>query len=623
MTKIVTIDFETKDPYIGRGLGSGWVYGIHDPNSDFKVLGASIKINNEPAYYETGLTDILQVVIYQQPEMGNTLIMHNAQYDLGCLLYLIHMEKRNKYNSFDCLINKLRNIDIIDTEVMSRLYNNILPRHDLDSLCRKYLKMKKDNQGLIDLVRKHDLFPYTKKDLASKMKDPNFVRELDDKKLEKFAKINMDLLQETDKEVMAKYANQDVECTYKLFKYLANKLDKELYLKYSKVQKVCAFNRINGIIVDLVKANKISLDLESKVNNLLDTIHCKYGEFNINSTKQVAEKFDEIGISYSITDKGNPSITTPWLKAQEHDLCKRIIEARKYIKIKGDFVDKILDMQQYTCPDASDLGKVYPEMNLLRAVTGRFSCQGPNIQQIPARDPELGPLIRGMFVPNKGTKWYSLDYASQESRLQIHYANKVGCEGASELVLAYNQNPNLDLHTKVAEMAQIERSQAKTINLGLSYGMGQSKLSGSLELTEQQGKLLMEKYHTALPWLGQLSKACMDAMKSRGYIRTLGGRESKIDPPMYINGKRKTFEYRALNKLIQGSAADQIIEAMIQAFDQRLSVIAVIHDQFCLQGSKEDAILLKKIMENCVKLSLPVVADVDLEGGDNWAEAGH
>ena len=612
---VITIDFETSDPYIKRGVGSGWVYGANIPSSDFIVLGAGIKVNGEESVYYTDTLDIVDEVLEYK---NDTFVMHNAQYDLGCLIYLF------KKHNLD--LNILRNINIIDTSILSRLYYNVLPSHSLDFLAKKFLNMKKDNQGLIDSVVVNDLYPWTKKDLAAKMKDPSFQRTLDPKKLEKFSKENMELLAQIDPDCVAKYCLQDVDCTYSLYQFLMPKVEEDLAHKYSDIQKVCCFNRLPGIRVDYYQVKKVQDYMENKVQKTIETLYELAGvDFNINSPKQVAEVLDLHHIEYPMTPKGNPSVTTPWMKNQDSDLCSAIVEARKYQKIKNDFIDKILEIKQYTAPDAERYGRIYPELQPLRAVTGRFSCSGPNIQQIPSRDEELGPLCRSIFVPEEGEKWYSLDYSNQEGRLQVHYASLLRCRQSEELRKAFIEDPNLDMHQKVADMVGISRAEAKTINLGVSYGMGIKKLAKSLNISKEEAKHVLTKYNNLAPYLHDLNTRCMTVLKERGHIKTLGGRLSKIDKPIWDKelNKRITFEYKALNKLIQGSAADQIIEALLCAFNQGLTVITAIHDQICLSGSEEDAIKMKEIMETCVQLSVPMVVDVDLNGGINWKESGH
>jgi DNA polymerase I-like protein with 3'-5' exonuclease and polymerase domains len=641
--KTLTIDAETKDPYIGEGLGAGWCY----PGDKFKVLGLSVKhddgetkyvlpVGGNPDYSEySTLLDHLDPVNTED----KYIIMHNASYDLGCLIKLG---------------TDIRHLNIIDTEVMGRLFDSSHMSYALDALAKKYLKHKKDNQGLVEAIREAELVPYTQKHHTLLTKycktDDEEVKaqlrlEIDksDKLWEtralKWAKSNMDLMQEHCYEAVEKYANMDVDLTYQLFKYYLDNCesrgwDKEEFLaltvKYSNVSKITCSYRQRGVRVDLKRCREIIQELRPMIAGLYKEVYeLADEEFNLKSPKDMPRIFDKLNISYPKTEAGNASITSPWMEQQDHPICKAIVKARKYKNINDNFIQKILDMQTWTLDkeqeevDNLEYGMVYPELNLLRARTGRFSCSSPNLQQIPSRDEYLAPMCRSIFVAHNNELIYSLDYSNQEGRLQVHYAFKLNCEGAGLLVEEFKHNPSFDMHQKVADMVGVSRTEAKAINLGISYGMGVAKLGKQLEIDEFQAKELREKYNDLAPFLTQLNRTCIDTMKRRKYIKTLGGRRSSADQPFYKNGEKITFEYKALNKLIQGSAADQTIEAMIQAYEAGIPVLFPVHDQFLISGERKHAETLQKIMESAILLEIPVVVDVDLDGGFRWSEAGH
>lgn len=614
MDKVLVIDFETHDPYIDRGVGSGWVYKVNVPSSDFEVLGAAMRTHGGELYYETDHDKIIEMV-----RAHDVLVCHNAQYDLGCLHAI----------GFDC-----SNHRIYDTETMSRLYNSSLFTHSLDAIAKKYLGEGKANTALTDAIWKHNLYPWVKKEVYAKERaeknGEEYVRERpEEKKLIKFSKKNMKLIQETDLEAMAKYAIGDVVPTYELYKFFLERVDNDLALKYSMCAHICIDYRKRGVRIDVDKAREVHNKLIPVIKDAYEEVYKIAGEeFNINSPKDIPRILDKLGIKYPINPKtGRPSVTKPWLAVQTHPLCQAINEARAAVKIDTDFILKIIEMQEYTSPESllyGNKGRIYPELNLLRARTGRFSCSSPNIQQIPSRHPIYSDMCRSIFIPEEGERWYSLDFSNQEGRLQVHYANKLKCEGSYELVQGFKKDPNLDMHQLVANAAGIERSEAKVINLGLSYGMGITKLSAALGLTIPQAKVLKQKYDNIAPYLTELNDKCKAVLKKRGSIKTIAGRMSHIDPPMWDNNERRTFEYKALNKLIQGSAADQSIEAMIQAYKEDIPVLFPVHDQFCISTSDVDKVVrLKEIMEHAIELDVPSVVDVDLEGGESWTEAGH
>ena len=134
----------------------------------------------------------------------------------------------------------------------------------------------------------------------------------------------------------------------------------------------------------------------------------------------------------------------------------------------------------------------------------------PNLQQLPARNKDFGPKIRGLFLPEEGCRWGSFDYSQQEPRMVVHYAASIGegYEGSNELVEAY-ANSETDFHQTVADLAGIERKQAKTIGLGLMYGMGKNKLANSLGLSTEEASGLIARYNRKVPFVKLLSDRCM------------------------------------------------------------------------------------------------------------------
>lgn len=608
MNRYLVVDIETKDPYIDRGLDAGWVYKMRVKDSDYKVLGVAYRTHEGKTGYTLDLK-LLQDMINDHTH----IIAHNASYDLGGLMSLGLVVKDKP---------------LFDTEVMSRLFNSSLMTHNLDYIGFKYLRKKKNNQELIDSVRQLDIVPYGIQDTKRKAKDPNYKREVNDKKCLDFAKKSLDILQELDYNVVSKYAIQDVELTYRLFDYFMRAgVDLALAEKYSFVTHICLAYRLKGVRVDLKRAKEIRDSLAPAVDTLLAKVYELAGkEFNINSTQQIAAVFRDLGIEYNVNeDTGNATIDKAWMADQPYPICKAINDYRQTNKIYKDFICAIIEMQEFTGHANDDFGRVYPSINLMRANTGRFSCSSPNIQQIPSpdRDAHFGTLCRSIFVPEEGEKWFSLDYSNQEIRIQVHYASLLNCDGADLFVLEYQNNPKFKAHNKVAEMTGLSVPEAKALNLGISYGMGLEKMAKSLKCSIPEAKEMKKRYSELCPYLTELDKAAKEKLKSAGYIRTIMGRKIALDAPTTDEetGEKKTYEYKALNKLIQGSACDQTIEAMIRAYKENIPVLFPVHDELCMSGTVEQARRLKEIMESAVKLAVPVVAGLNEEGGRSWAEA--
>ena len=260
--------------------------------------------------------------------------------------------------------------------------------------------------------------------------------------------------------------------------------------------------------------------------------------------------------------------------------------------MRTTFIDTIIEHEH--------LGRIHAEINQIRSddggtVTGRFSYANPNLQQIPARDPVTGPMIRSLFIPDDKCKWGCFDYSQQEPRLVAHYALKLELPSVNAIADSYDNDPSTDFHKIVAEMAEIPRGQAKTINLGLFYGMGKAKLQAELGVSKEKAEELFEKYHDKVPFVKQLMNKAMKKAQDKGEVKTLLDRRCrfpKYEPilkgtdwgtfvpaedhermlelqkmgPTLLNEKgedtgkknywhenstRRAFTYKALNKLIQ------------------------------------------------------------------------
>jgi DNA polymerase I-like protein with 3'-5' exonuclease and polymerase domains len=244
-------------------------------------------------------------------------------------------------------------------------------------------------------------------------------------------------------------------------------------------------------------------------------------------------------------------------------------------------------------------------------------------------------MIRSLFIPEEGHTWGVFDYSQQEPRLVVHYAALQNLYGVDDVLDSYNNDPNTDFHTIVADMANIPRSQAKTINLGLFYGMGKNKLQAELGVDKETSDDLFKQYHDRVPFVKQLMDNVMQRSQQRGQIRTLLGRLCRFhlwEPNMFGMHKalphdeallehgpgiRRAYTYKALNKLIQGSAADMTKKAMIELYKEGIIPHIQVHDELDISiKDPAHANKIKEIMENAVRLEVP--NKVDYESGPNW-----
>ena len=397
--------------------------------------------------------------------------------------------------------------------------------------------------------------------------------------------------------------------------------------------------RQRGVRVQVERAEELQKEMMTQEKEILLAIQKETGlEIDIWASRQIAKAFDKLKLDYPRTAKTNePSFTQNWLVNNKNKIAQLIVRAREINKFHGTFLSSIMKYQVN--------GRIHGEINQLRSdtggtVSGRLSMSNPNLQQVPARNKEFGPKIRSLFIPEEGHQWGSFDYSQQEPRMTVHYAASIGegYEGSNELVEAY-QNSEADFHQTVADLVGIERSQAKTIGLGLMYGMGKNKLANSLGLSKDEADELIIKYNKKVPFVKKLSDRCKYAADEKGVIRTKKGRKcrfdmwetkdfglhvaEKYDDAVAKYGKdniKRAYTYKALNRLIQGSSADQTKQAMLDCYDAGYLPMLQIHDELCFNiKDQKHADEIKKIMETTIEFKVPSVVDCGL--GESWGDA--
>jgi len=441
--------------------------------------------------------------------------------------------------------------------------------------------------------------------------------------------------------MLDQYAEQDAGLTLKLWDILKELLVKENVMKIYELETalipLLLDMRWKGVRVDLEKAEKINKKLTNEENKLLEGIHKEYGIApDLWAAASVATVFDRAGLSYPRTEKTNaPSFTSAWLEGHEHKLAKDIARARQLNKARTTFIDNMI-------LDHNVNGRIHGELHPLRSdrggtVTGRFSSSKPNLQQVPARHDEIGPLIRSIFIPEEGMHWGAFDYSQQEPRLTVHYAHKTQQEGSDDAVDAY-RNKDADFHQVVADMANISRKEAKIINLGLSYGMGKDKLIRQLDISPQEAEILFDTFHSRVPFIKGLRDQCARLGSNRGFITTVLGRKCRFNlyEPRFEYGEtplphsdalhkygqdiKRSFTYKAMNRLIQGSAADMTKKAMVELYKEGILAHTQVHDELDISvDSKETCEKIIQIMADCVPLIVP--NKVDAEIGNSWGTA--
>jgi len=445
------------------------------------------------------------------------------------------------------------------------------------------------------------------------------------------------------------YAEQDAAVTLKLWKALQRKIIQgdltDIFNLESELFHVLFAMKKKGVRIDLDKAATIKVDFEKEENKVRRSLNKTCGfDLEILSPLSIAKAFDKLKIEYSKTPSGLPAFDKNFLLNQPSKFAQDIVKAREFNKARTTFVDSILKHAHN--------GRIHADVNQMRSetggtISGRLSMQNPNLQQMPTRNQNIGPKIRELFIPEEGEEWGCFDYSQQEPRLLAHYGALVSettsweVSSVNKLVKDYNENPDTDFHQVVADMAGIDRKQAKTINLGMMYGMGRGKLGSQLGLDADDAKEVFEKYHATVPFVKALTDGTQKKAADVGEIRTLLGRVCRFDmwePNMYglhqalkkeeaerkhggMNRIRRAFTYRALNRLIQGSAADQTKKAMVDIFKEGITPLIQVHDELDISIYDEDQKKrIIEIMENTVPLRVP--SQIDCEVGPSWGEIG-
>jgi len=591
--KEIAIDLETNDPHL-MTLGSGNVTGRGH------IAGVAVSVEGWsgyfPIHHESGGNMDKKLVLSWLQDVCNqpdtTFIFHNAMYDV-CWLRAAGVTVKGK---------------IVDTMIAASLIDENRLSYALNTLAKFYVGIGKDENVLQAAAKEYGLDP--KKDM---WRLPALF--------------------------VGQYAERDAEATLKLWQRLKVELyNQELMDVFTLETKLfpCLVDmRFKGVRVDLDKAANIKKNLMQRESKIINKIKDLTGvNVEIHAARSISKAFDNLKLPYDRTEKSNePSFTKNFLQNHPHELPKLIADAREINKAHTTFIDSITK-------HAVD-GRIHADINQIRSdaggtVTGRFSMSNPNLQQIPARHPELGPMIRSIFIPEEKTVWGSFDYSQQEPRILVHYAKLQNLMGVDEIVDAYNAG-DADFHQVVADMAGIERKQAKTINLGLMYGMGKNKLMAELGLMKESAEKLIKQYHTKAPFVKQLMDNVSRKANDRGKIRTLGGRACHFDlwqpvqfgvfKPLPLEQARKeydeplkrAFTYKALNKLIQGSAADMTKKSMVALYENGIIPHIQIHDEVDISvESDKKAEEIINIMESAVELQVP--NKVDYEKGDNWGE---
>lgn len=451
---------------------------------------------------------------------------------------------------------------------------------------------------------------------------------------------------------VAEYAIRDVTAPLEILRRQEREIDEQglwdIFRLECQVQPVLLKMRRRGVRIDFNKLDQVEQWANQHRDDALAKVRALTGHQieSVWSAENVAPAIQSTGMQIPLTPKTRkPSIDKEFLEGMDHEVAKMILSARRYDKVSSTFAASI---RRYAVN-----GRVHTTFNQLKkerddgggsagAAYGRLSSQDPNLQQQPARDPEMGPMWRSIYVPDEGGIWVCNDFSQQEPRVLAHYAEITGCSRAKEAAEVYRTDPKADNHTMMARLMypgfdskpkdqqKLLRSNAKIIFLGLCYGMGGGKLARSLGLPvvkkkgmrgEYEGagpeaQAVLDQFHKNVPFVLELGQKCEKNARQNGFIRTILGRRCRF--PAKTNGGFD-WTHKALNRLIQGSSADQTKKAMVDADRAGIPIQLQVHDELNMTAERmEQAKELAQVMTNSVKLNVPM--RVDIETGPSWGE---
>lgn len=594
---MIAIDTETCDPNL-KAKGPGGFRG------DGFCVGISVYDGHKAEYFPIAHADGVNLdkatVVQQLKERfstGEPKVFANAMYDLEWL--------------------DVTGIPvcgpIYDIQIAEPLLDENRFSYSLNSLAEKYLGETKKEAGLYIAAAKYGIKLGKKPEQAIK------------ENLWRFAP-----------EHVAPYAKADAELTYKIFELQHPKLMAEdlweLFTLESKLTRVLFEMRKRGVLVDVDYAQSLCSKVAENANDSQSELDQIAGMMvNVWAGADIAQACDSLGLAYLKTDKGAPSFPKAWLGGQKHEFFKLLLQTRQLDRAGAVYIQtKILDY-------VDSQGRIYPQFTQMRGddggtSTGRFSSKNPNFQQFPSDRTGFGKQIRACFLPEHGAQWGVFDHSQQEPRIATHYAILRGDGYAKSIADEFSNNLDADYYETVSEITGVERSKAKAIFLGLCYGMGKGKLKDTLGISAEECEAVLARFHARLPFAQSLSKYCTNIAKTRGYVKTLLGRRRRFDlygpyeytTPLPLEEAKakwgnvsRYFCYKALNAVIQGSAADMIKHNMVSCYEAGYLPMLTIHDELDFNiYAPEDISRIKEIMETSLPLKMPLKVTVEI--GGSW-----
>ena len=432
------------------------------------------------------------------------------------------------------------------------------------------------------------------------------------------------------------YAVEDADITFQLAQHFSSELvEAKTDTLFNDIEipllHVLADMELEGINLDKKFLNSLSEDLDNDIKNLEESIYKEADEeFNIGSPKQLGEiLFDKM----KLVDKPKKTRTGQYSTAEDtlsylakdHEIIQQVLDYRGLSKLKSTYIDALPEQIE------PSTGRVHTDYMQTVAATGRLSSNNPNLQNIPIRT-ERGRQVRKAFIPrDENYTLLAADYSQIELRIIAALSEE------TTMIEAFKNGEDIHASTaskvfnvSIDEVTREQRSNAKTVNFGIIYGVSAFGLSNQTDLSRSEAKELIDTYYKTYPKLRNYMSEQVDFAREHGYVQTVLGRRRYLKD---INGSnqivRGAAERNAVNAPIQGSAADIIKIAMINIFRKlsegkyKSKMLLQVHDELVFDiyepELEELKPLIKSEMENAYTLSVPL--DVELGVGDNWLEA--
>lgn len=458
----------------------------------------------------------------------------------------------------------------------------------------------------------------------------------------------------------------------------AQELGRVVDLEHRLIPMLIAM-RMRGVRVDMKARDNLAEYIDERLTKAKKIVMSIGGVgFNTNASSDLARVFDANGWEYpllpptvkqlakekatGIATPIKPSFKKDWLLQQDIPFAKAVADVRRLDKLKGTFVDGYFKLAHE--------GRIHSSLHPLRTgdygtVSGRLSSSSPNVQNIPSRDPEFGPLIRGLFLPEEGEEWVSSDYSQIELRMLAHYARGEGATDARRLL---NTDLNADFHQMVMDKTGLPRKPAKTVSFSLCYGSGVQNTADLLNCTVEEAVEFRNMHFAGMPFMKATFEACMATASTRGYLFTILGRRARFphwEPDIFrfpdehqddlkelglfdsrdecddavtayfgkqgitnLRGSqsKRARTYKALNSLLQGSAADLMKQAMVDIWESGVcdtlgAPLITVHDELNWSSPRtteaDEAISEANVlMENAIPITVPVRVETDK--GKDW-----